>query len=144
MRTVFGSDGCHLKDLEMGQIQILCTIDRYANNGMFPIMIKWVEDETRDSHKWLLEFLNKEIGFGPYSSDMGWMIPSDRKKAYLSLKSECTFVNILSKYIICIYCWIWAYHLLIMLLLNSPNIWSVAKCSLKSRYFCCTSSYSLL
>lgn len=66
------------------------------------------------------------------------------KKVYLSLKSKCTFVNFLSEYIICFYCCIWVYHLLIMLLLSSPNIWYLAKFSQKSRNFCCTSSYPLL
>lgn len=34
---------------------------------MFLIAIAWVEVKTRDSSKWLLEFLTRYIGFGPQS-----------------------------------------------------------------------------
>lgn len=64
-RPFFGIDEYHLKGLKICCIHSV--IARDTNSGMFLIAIAWVEVKTRDSSKWLLEFLTRYIGFGPQS-----------------------------------------------------------------------------
>lgn len=58
-RPFIGLDGCHLKSVHKGQLLSAVGID--GNNGIYPIAWAVVEQETKDSWTWFLEFLKVDL-----------------------------------------------------------------------------------
>jgi hypothetical protein len=74
-RPFIGLDGCHLKGQYTGQL--LTTIGKDANNGVYPIAYAVAEAELKESWEWFLEKLFKDIGDLSYES---WTFMSDQQK----------------------------------------------------------------
>jgi hypothetical protein len=55
-----GLDGCHLKT-QYGGI-LLCVVSRDPNDQYFPLAFAAVESECKESWKWFLELLLKDLG----------------------------------------------------------------------------------
>jgi hypothetical protein len=59
-RPFIGLDGCHLKT-QYGGI-LLCAVGRDPNDQYFPFAFAAVESENKESGKWFLELLLKDLG----------------------------------------------------------------------------------
>lgn len=71
-RPFIGVDGCHLKT-QYGGI-LLIAVGRDPNDQYFPLAFGVVEMETKDSWKWFLDLLLRDIG------EYRWVFISDQQK----------------------------------------------------------------
>ncbi|OMO59015.1 Transposase, MuDR, plant [Corchorus capsularis] len=74
-RNFLGMDGCFLKSLTKGEL--LCAVDRDANNQMYPVAWALVEVECTDSWRWFIDLLAEELELG---DGRGWTIMTDQMK----------------------------------------------------------------
>lgn len=82
-------DGCHLKSKLRGKLS--CAIGRDANDNMLPIAWAVVEIENKDSWKWFLTLLLKDIGS---VEDMGWTFMSDQQKVNVNVHVDFPFLEL--------------------------------------------------
>lgn len=76
-----GLDGCNLKN-KYGGI-LLISVRRDPNDEYFPITFRVVENETKDSWRWLIKFLLEDIG------EYRWCVISSHKKVCLTVYDYC-------------------------------------------------------
>ncbi|XP_031127717.1 uncharacterized protein LOC116029817 [Ipomoea triloba] len=76
-RKIIGLDGCHLKCKTGGQLLTAVGVD--GNESIFPISYAIVENENKDSWKWFLSLLKKDLQLDAISQTEFTMI-SDKQK----------------------------------------------------------------
>ncbi|GKV07426.1 hypothetical protein SLEP1_g19207 [Rubroshorea leprosula] len=82
-RPIIGIDGCHLKGPIGGHILSAISLD--GNDNMYPIAIAVVEAETKNSWKWFLDLLHRDIG---HTNDKNWVWISDKQKGLVEVFDE--------------------------------------------------------
>nr|GMD06144.1 uncharacterized protein LOC109147413 [Ipomoea batatas] len=82
-RKLIGLDGCFLKGMLKGEI--LSIVGRDSNNQMYPIAWAVVEIENKDSWRWFLELLKRDLGI---TNTFPWTIISDQQKGLTHVIQE--------------------------------------------------------
>lgn len=83
-RKVIGLDGCFFKGAVKGEL--LCAIARDANNQMYPVAWAVVEQETKDSWKWFVGLLIKDLDIN--NNGAGWVFISDQQKGLINAMKD--------------------------------------------------------
>nr|XP_045090280.1 uncharacterized protein LOC123493395 [Aegilops tauschii subsp. strangulata] len=83
-RKVIGLDGCFFKGAVKGEL--LCAIARDANNQMYPVAWAVVEKETKESWKWFVGLLIKDLDIN--NNGAGWVVISDQQKGLINAMQD--------------------------------------------------------